>query len=747
MNDKTNLPVSESTDATNQTIQEVFKNPPSLADLKRDYEGAKIETDIQIKKVQDWIDCFAAAGSYKAPDIQGRSKVVTKLVRKQVEWRCPSLTEPFLSNPKLIKIEPRSYEDVRAARQNELLLNYQLKNRINLVNLMDSVVRTAAIEGTAILKTYWNRKVDVAKKTEIDYEIIEGSENNPQLAQQYQELATKIQEDPSYITVLPEEVKIGLEMFNQGIVVQYRASEERTIEEERVTANHPDVELCDIDDVFVDPTCKGDLKKAKFIVYRFDTCMSELRLDKRYKNLDVLNERISSKNNRTDTKSTNTKSGGYQFEDEARKIIEAFEYWGYYDIDNDGILHSMVATWVDDVLIRFERNPFPDNRFPFVFIPLIPVKGSVYGEPDAELLKENQQIMSATFRGMIDLFGRSANGQTGFAKNFLDSTNLIRFNNGENYNFNPGVEPNRGIYEHKFPEIPASAFNMISYLNNDAESFSGVKAFSSGVTGDSLGKSGRLAKTVMDATAIRDTSILRRLAQGIVEMCYKFQSMNAEFLTSEDVFRLTNKEFVQVDKENLSGDFDLDIDIATAEADLAKAQDLAFLLQTGQNSFPFNIVQRIMAEIARLKKMPELEQYLLEYKPEPDPFADKMKELEMAKMDAEIALLQAQAAEARYKAEVHARETVVREARAKSIESQTDAKNVQTFKEVNGINQQEKLDLNKQAAENNLAVKIAENEAKKESAKQDFNLGIRREAALMDLQSNQEAVNPEDTMM
>ena len=46
----------------------------------------------------------------------------------------------------------------------------------------------------------------------------------------------------------------------------------------------------------------------------------------------------------------------------------AYEYWGYWDINNDGIVKPFVATWVGDVMIRLEENPYPDKQLPYVLV-------------------------------------------------------------------------------------------------------------------------------------------------------------------------------------------------------------------------------------------------------------------------------------------------------------------------------------------------------------------------------------------
>ena len=94
--------------------------------------------------------------------------------------------------------------------------------------------------------------------------------------------------------------------------------------------------------------------------------------------------------------------------DKLLRRVVAYEFWGYKDIDGNGSLTPIVATWIGDTLIRMEVNPYPDKKLPFVFIPYSPIEFSLYGEPDAELLEENQHISGAILRSIIDLMGRSA---------------------------------------------------------------------------------------------------------------------------------------------------------------------------------------------------------------------------------------------------------------------------------------------------------------------------------------------------
>lgn len=686
-----------------------WKKEPTVADLKEDLEMARGPHDAHMRRVEDWRDCYNAEGIYSAPEIKGRSRVAPKLVRKLVEWRIPSLSEPFLATPDLFEVEPVTWEDVKAAEQNQLVLNYQFRTKIGLQRFVEAAIRKCTTEGTAVIRAGWNYQDEEVPEQIPDFEF----EYDETMAQQYESILQQLDADPSLYDQIPKNLQKGLEKYTEtGVPMNVVQIGEHEGTVTKVIANHPSVDVCDIGSVYVDPTCNGDLSKAKFVIYEFETCMSDLEQDGKYKNLENINESLATQP-LSPTSSQSSELAGYNFKDTPRKRIVAYEYWGYCDRDNDGILHPMVATWVGDTMIHLDDNPFPDKKFPFIFIPLMPIQDSVYGEPDAELLKDNQRILGAITRGMVDLFGRSANGQTGFSKGFLDNTNFTRYKNGEDYMFNPqnGNAAN-SIFTHKFPEIPQSVMYMQQYWNGDAEALTGVKAFSEGMNGAQLGDTAAAVRSAMDAASKRELSILRRISEGFVQLGRKFLTMNAQFLTESDYVRVTNTNFVPIRPDDLPGEFDLKLSISTAEEDQAKIQQLSFLLQTGQQTMPFEYVKQVYSKIAKLSKMPDLAHFIETYEPQPDPMQQKMQELEMAKIQAEIEEANARAAEARAKVRVHDAEVGVRDARAADIQSKTDKSNLDFMKDAEGIKHQEELD--KIKAQQNAATrsKLIENEQK-----------------------------------
>lgn len=608
-----------------------WTNQPTLMDLKADLEIAIPSHNTNVSRVRNWLKLregkFTGNVDKNGKRDRNRSSVQPKLVRRQAEWRYPALSEPFLSSDKTFNAAGNTAEDTEVARQNELLLNYQFRTKLNAVSFIDEYVQTAVDEGTVAVRLGWHRETEkVTKEVPVwNYLEIVTEEEMVQL----QEAVALKQENPrGFNEQMSEELKAAVEYLEEtGVPVVAEMVGTTGVEEERIVKNHPTLDVLHFENLYLDPSCGGDVDKATFAVISFDTSKAELLKDGRYKNLDKVLWSSNTPLANPDHMSTADES--QQFKDDLRKRVVAYEYWGWYDIRGDEVLRPIVATWIGDTLIRMEENPFPDKKIPLVVVPYLPVRKSTHGEPDAELLEDNQAILGALMRGMIDLMGRSANGQMGMAKGMLDAVNRRRFDTGQNYEFNPNIHPNNGIKEHVYPEIPNSALTMVGLQNQEAEALTGVKAFSGGLSGEAYGEVAAGIRGILDAASKREMSILRRLAKGMEAIGTKIAAMNAVFLSEEEVVRITNEQYVTIRREDLAGNFDVTVSIATAEVDEQRAQDLGFMLQTLGNNMDPQITMTILAEIAELKRMPKLAHTLRNWTPQPDPFAEQMKQIEL----------------------------------------------------------------------------------------------------------------------
>ena len=673
----------------------VWKNEPALSSLKQNYQDAKPIHDEHRTKVQKYLDNLNGTGSAAVKTRKGSSSIVPKLIRKQAEWRYPALSEPFLSTDELFKVRPISWEDRKAAQQNGLVLTNQFNTKIDKVAFIDELVRTAVDEGSVLVQVGWEFEEETV---EVEEPIVE-FRVNPEVLPLHEQLAQLKAESPSeYATDVPEELKQAheLSMENQKPIEPVVLGH-HTVTKKQTVKNHPTLEIRNILNVVIDPTCKGDLDKAEFCIYSFETSLSELRKEGKYKNLEYINLETNSILGVPDHE-LGKDTSSFNFKDKPRQKFVAYEYWGYWDIDGTGVVKPIVVTWVGDVVIRMEENPFPDKALPFVLIQYLPVRKSIYGEPDGALLEDNQKISGAVTRGMIDILGKSANGQTGMRRDMLDQTNKRKYDSGLDYEFNQTVDPRQGVFMHTYPEIPASAQFMLQLQNMEAESMTGVKSFgNSGLASSGLGDVATGIRGVLDAASKRELAILRRISEGIVKMGRKIMAMNREFLSEEEVVRVTNEEFVTVKRDDLPGNFDLKLTISTVEEDDNKAEQLAFMLQTlGPNEDP-EVRKMILADICRLRKMPDLAKKLESYQPEPDPLMQRKMELEIELLESQINETNARAAKYEAAAQLDSAKVGTEGSKQDHLNSAKDLMNLDFVEQESGVKQER--DLQKQGAQ------------------------------------------------
>ena len=651
-----------------------WKNIPTLKDLKDNLTEATPSHNNHVSTVNEYISTLR--GELRAKIMEGRSKVQPKLVRKQGEWRYSALEEPFLSTNDMFKVSPVTHADVESARQNELILNKQFRVDIPKVKLINRLVRTAVNTGTVIIKLGW--------ETEKDTVIEEVPVFTKSLEETYEVLAQMVQAGQ-----ISEEESIQILESGQPIQIGVES-----VEIEKEVINRPVVQIRDSRNVIIDPSCEGDIDNAQFIIDKFTTDLSSLKKDGRYYNLDKIEEKNYATVDDTYYHDNDYKSDpSFRFTDKPRKKLVAYEYWGYWDIDDSGIVKPIVATWVGDTIIRLEENPFPDKKLPFVVIQYLPPDNeTVYGDSDASLLKDNQDIIGAVSRATIDLIGRSANAQRGVRKDLLDPINRDKFNKGLDYEFNPVSNPKDAIVTSKLPEIPRSALEVIQLQNNEAEALTGVKAFTGGISGDALGSSVGGVRSALDATAKRELGILRRLSEGIKQVGRKIISMNAVWLADEEIIRITDSEFVNIKRSALAGNFDLSLEVSTAEMDNQKAGELSFMLQTTGNTLPFDITKIILCKIADLRKLPDLSKMIQDYTPQPDPFVQEKNRLEIELLKAQISNENAKAQENIVDVQLKAAKTQAELAKARLSGSKADEVDLNYLEQSSGLKQERALE-------------------------------------------------------
>ena len=596
-----------------------------------------------------WRDAYN--GEPYGNEQNGKSAIVSRDIKRQDEWQHASIKDPFVSDQDIIKCSPITFEDKKAAEQNELVLNYQFTRQFNRYKFITDVIKLYYSEGTVIVKTGWDYE-DKVEEVEVP----------------------NVMQNP----ITGEQVQLGTRMAKQL----------------KVLVNKPDADICRIEDVYLDPTAEGDIKKAQFIIHRYESDISSLRKSKKYKNLKKLAVKLKASDGGIGQGGDDfdpTDDTEFVFAAVARKKLTVSEYWGNYDIDNTCITKPIVATWVDDILIQLEDNPLPDQEIPFLVLANNSIPFKMYGEANAELIGDNQKITTAIKRGILDNMAGSNNAQKGIKKGALDIRNTKRFLNNKNFEYNGSAAD---FYDGNYNPIPQSVFHVLEMVNSDTDSMTGVKGFSGqgGITGAAMGSTARAAGGALDAVSVRRLDIVRNIAENLIKpLMRKWTSYNSEFLQPQEVVRITNDEFVDIRRDDLQGNIDIHIHVSTAEDNDAMAKELAFMLQTGQQTMDPGSLKLIQVELFRLKKMPELAKALEEYQPQPDPYTEQMKMLELELKKSEIRERNSRSEENAVDLRLKNSTAALNEAKARELGTKADVNDLDFTRKADGTEHAEKM--------------------------------------------------------
>ena len=656
-----------------------------LDNIKSDYKSAEKFKQDNDDNVDRWLNVYNSElyGNEEA----NKSRYVSSMVKQMVSWQLASLVEPFTASEDIISVEPVTFEDVPTSDQAELLLNYQFSRNFERFTFISDMMLKIMTEGTCFAKTSW--VFEEKEVTEIVQEEI------------------PIPMDPMMETAFLEQMQQAVMQAEQAgedpqaVQMQFMEQVPTQIIEKEVTfmkkiVNKPTAEICELKDLRVDPTCRGSIKNAQYIIHDFETDLSSLRKDGRYKNLDKLEESLSRDSTYVQRDSVDDSA---VFSDEARKRFIVHEYWGNYDLNNDGIAEPVVICWVNDTIIREDDNPLDNGTKPFVRAVYDRKPGYIYGEPIAESIEDKQRIDSILNRGIFDDMKAANNGQRGIKKGFTDATNETRFKSGKDFEYNTTMND---VWEGKYTPISQSVFAVLGKNKEEADAYAGIKGFAHGTGGNSLGSTAAAVNATTTSSAKREMQIIRGVAEeAIIPMLQIWLAYDALFLEEEEIVRVTNGEFVEIKKDDLDGNVDIKMSISTQESKAMKADRLAFLMQTMGNGMPPEQANLITADLMEINDMPHLAEAIKNMPPpEPSPQEKMVQELQIELLKAQVQNEYAKARENEIDFELKSAKTQNELAKARNMDSDSDIKDLDFLRKDEGEDHRQDMEKESQKSMN-----------------------------------------------
>ena len=681
----------------------------------------KAELKEQMKKVI--LDNFKTAKSAKEPinrkiaagldtyngklygnEQEARSKVVVRDVYKTIEAIKPNLTEPFIGSPKPIDAVPYTAAGEQSSEASEKLLNYQFTTQQDRRSLMNTLADVLAKEGTVWAKNEWKYA------------------------------------DEEYTTpmTIPKEA-VGMIQDEYKIIKDNGDTLDIEITQIEITKNEPNIRLCRNEHIFTDPTAECD-DDIQFIIHQYDTTMSDLESAGVYENLDKVEAKrqVSTQDTSLGTlRDTEAVEFGRNvnyktFEDKARQKITIMEYWGNYDLDNDGIAEPVLIVWdkQNEIIIRAEGNPMPDKEIPFERAVYIEEPFSLWGKALADAMEDGQKIHTAFMRGMIDNAALANNGQKFIMKGGMDQMNFRRMIQGEKHIY-MNQAPSEVLQDGSYNEMPSSMFNMYEMVEAQNEAITGVSRATQGLDANAVNGTAAAASMMNTNSQRRMLDTVRNISNMLRKLFRRQLKYSLDFLEEDDWMRITG---LQKPQGKLGKDFDIQVQLITDAMKQAKIHQYLQMFQNLQyvsEDIQFEAKNMIASKYYDLMDEPALAEMIRNQEPpQPDPMQQQQMMLEMQKLQAEVQKLQADAGKAQADAQKTVGETQL---------LGVDADNKQGEMQLKAVEAQMQMQLDRDRTHSAMALEEekSDNEMEIAIAKAKLELLLARQKAEMELQITQ----------
>lgn len=568
--------------------------------FKKDFKAAKTAKEKGINDlISGWNDLYY--GKSKVEN-KNRSQIVMREIAKQIEFQKPNITEPFLStsHPVRVTFSKKTYV--------EKYLNTHFTGVFNRDGFIEQLVDVKLREGTAWVRSGWKS----TKKTE--------------------EKVLTMDE----ILAIPEE-PTSIESNGDGTF---------SVEYETLDENHGTARVCRNEHCYPDPGAKT-LDEMQFFAEKRMVTISDLRKTGFYSEdkIDELVSKLSDKNSQSGGNSLEYQRDGdgeeygqdyrHQTEDDPRKKVSIIEYWGYYDLNGDGITEPILATWAEheDVNLELTENPLPRQNIPYYNDVYSARPFSLWGNALAYFIGDNQRVKTGIMRGIIDNMSLANNGQKFIKKGTLDYINFKRMRNGERHIV---VNKADGIEDGTFNQLPSSIFNTLSMVTQETEQLAGTNASGPSLSNDSLSKedTGSMQMTMSQQ---RMAALVRSTSNTICKIMKDWITMAEVFLDNSQIDDLFSED-EQTDFFALKGSNKavIALKVGTDVNRTVKMQQLNMLLQQSKQlgqSVPPDTFNELVAEMFELFNMYDKAEELRKYKPEPNPMQQKAQMLELQKLE------------------------------------------------------------------------------------------------------------------
>jgi hypothetical protein len=495
-----------------------------------------------------------------------QSEFVSTDVRDSVLFMLPSIMRTFFGTNKVVEFIPHGPEDIEVAKQQTEYINYIIQQKNPGFKVMYDVFKDALIRKTGYVKAYWD---DTISSSTHEYTNI-----SPEA---YQALIL----DPD-VEMVKEKVEMqSMTLFDQvtgeEIVQETPASYDVTIR--RVKAKDQVViEAVPTEEILISRYAR-DLHSSPYVAHRMIKTVSDL-VAMGYDKEEM--EQYAGSGSEVDAESYELEQArnpyadftGVDRTDSNSKNVLYVEHYVFYDLDGDGIDERVRVCTVGNGLNIVNTIPWDD--LPITLFCPDPEPHTSIGSCPADYLMPIQAAKSQIMRDTLDSLGHAIFPRMGIVEGQVNIDDVLNTDIGQPIRMRaPGM-----VQPFTVPFVGKEAFPVLSYLDESKENRTGVSKASAGLNADALQSSTASAvSATMSGAQGRIELICRHFADGMKDLFKLVNSLVIKHQEGQDIMRLNN-EFIPVDPRYWDTDKDMVINVAISKSsDEEKFQVLTAMAQ------------------------------------------------------------------------------------------------------------------------------------------------------------------------
>jgi hypothetical protein len=494
---------------------------------------------------------------------KGRSTYVSSEVQETISWALPQIMKIF-SSADVIKFDASKPQYQDSAQ----LATAYANNVINKQNagflILHNFFHDALLQKNGFLKVFYD-KSDIYEREE--YTDLSDAE------------LTMLLQDENVEPIAHDSVQILDPVTNQVIQATHDITIKRKVNS---VGGKIIIENVPVEEVIVSKNTRSlNLDDAPFVAHKVKRSISWLR-EQGYKIADDIQDGTdTSVDYSLEKMQRELQDGVYNSSlydttpaDPSMRLVWVTEAYFKVDFNGDGIAETRKITKIGSTILDNEEV----YTQPFISTSPFPQPHKFNGVAMADLVTDLQLLKSMLMRAMLDSFAFNINPSKAVDINkVVDVNDLLDTNPGNFIRL-------RGDIGQAITTLPSSgvggeAFNLLAYVDDIAESRSGVSKMTQGIDKNVFNKTATGTQAIMSASQEKLAMIVRVFAEtGLVPLYQKIIELSSEYSDGPEMINLAS-DFVEVNPKEWKHLKNISVNVGTGSLDKAETiQNLNALL-------------------------------------------------------------------------------------------------------------------------------------------------------------------------